>query len=333
MSQLLTLSVVQLAPITATNLPVPMHARLRVIIISPLDQQPFVAQHFRHTPRWCCLFTPGQGTSAKAWEACMKHTVRNIFSAALKPAGAVQKPTAVAVAAQRNLLIVGSTGHIATYDVATTVRQALVALPGGHTPRLMQLTPSGNHLLVACSEWTIYHVALKTMKPALILSLKDTKKRPLESPLMAFMGAFPDTSRVPVLFVTNRLKDSVRAAYLAPSVTAEATNDGGGEGGAAAASGGAGKGGKTKSSTDQHVKLPLEKGKGAMALASNPFGPVLYVLTVNGELQLYQHVQGGTALQPLHQFTSAYAVFPASRQRLLPILRVQTAIAVRCRIT
>ena len=217
----------------------------------------------------------------------------------------VQRPTAVAVAPARNLLVVGSAGHIATFDAATTVRQALVPIPGGHTPRLIQVTPSGNHLLIACAEWVIYHISLKTMKPALLLSLKDVKKRPLDNPLMCFMAAFPGSKRVPVLFVTNKLKDSVRATYLASVVAAEA-GDGDAAGTSAAApppkeaTGVKGKG------VEQNIKLPLEKNKGAVALAAHPYAPILYVLTVNGELQVYQHVQGANALTPLQQFTSAH---------------------------
>ena len=191
-------------------------------------------------------------------------------------------------------MVVGSVGHVALYDASTTLRLALIPLPGGHTPRLLQMTPSGNHVLIACAEWTIYHLPLKNPKPALVLSLAKVKKKPLDSPLMAFMGAFPDTNRVPVLFVTNRLKDSIRSVYLANRVPPENAKPSTGR--AAAAS----------KDVEPGSKLPLEAGKGAVAMAAHPLAPVLYVLTVNGELQMYQHVQGSASLQPLFQFTSAH---------------------------
>jgi hypothetical protein len=178
-------------------------------------------------------------------------------------------------------------------------------MPGGHTPRLIFLTPSGNHLLIACAEWTVYHLAVKAVKPVLVLSLTNVKKRPLDSPLMTFMGAFPDTNRVPVLFITNKLKDSIRSVYLAAVVSDEKVTEAqppAGKGAAPAAGKGLSKSGKE---LEPGNKLPLEKGKGAVALASHPFAPILYVLTVNGELQLFQHIQGAATLQPLFQFTSS----------------------------
>jgi hypothetical protein len=201
---------------------------------------------------------------------------------------------------QKNSIAVGSAGHIAVFDATTAIRQSLTPIPNGHTPSLIHLTPSGNHLLIACVEWSIYHLPLKSGKPALILSLATQKKHPLENPLLSFMPAYPGTNRVPLLLVTNRLKDSVRTAYLANVVQPEKGAPAPTEKGAKSAPSKSGK------ELEPGAKLMLEKGKGAVALAAHPYAPILYVLTVNGELQMYQHVQGAPALVPLHQFTSAH---------------------------
>ena len=203
----------------------------------------------------------------------------------------------MAVIPQRNLIAIGSTGQVAVYDATTALRQSLTPIPQGHTPRLMQLTPSGQHLLLACAEWSVYHLPLKSVKPALLLSLAAQKKRPLDAPLMCFMPAYPSTNRVPLLFVTNRLKDSVRTAYLGKTSQAEK--------GAPPPAEGAKAPSKSGKELEAGAKLMLEKGKGAVALAAHPFAPVLYVLSVNGELQMYRHVHGAPGLTPLHQFTSA----------------------------
>jgi hypothetical protein len=224
------------------------------------------------------------------------------LESAAYPTHCVQRPTAVAVVPQKNTIAVGSAGHIAVFDATTAIRQSLTPIPNGHTPSLIHLTPSGNHFLIACVEWTVYHLPLKSGKPAPLLSLATKKKSSLENPLLCFMSAYPGTNRVPLLVVTNRLKDSVRTAYLAnvvqPEKGAPATTE---------------KGAKTAPSKsgkefEPGAKLMLEKGKGAVALSTHPYAPILYVLTVNGELQMFQHVQGAPALVPLFQFTSTVSL-------------------------
>jgi hypothetical protein len=202
---------------------------------------------------------------------------------------ALQRPTATAAIPEKNLLVVGSPGHIAVFDLTTNLRQSLTAIPNGHTPKLLQVAPSKASVFVACSEWTVYIHSLKSSRPVCLISLIGVKKGPLANPIMAFMSA----SQSPALFVTDMLKESVRVAYTKLPA------------------------GESKSKLSKELspgfKLNLEKGKGAVALTAHPYAPVLMVLTSNGELQLYSHRFGGAVLEPIVQFTSA-----PSAPRLLP---------------
>jgi hypothetical protein len=195
----------------------------------------------------------------------------------------MQRPSAVAVIPGKQTIIIGAPGHIATYDAVTNVRHSQFVIPKNHTPRLIQVLPSKTDVAVVCAEWTIYIQSLRPTKPSLIMDLSGVKKKPLMDPVLCYLPASSSASRLAVVLVAAALKDSIRSAYLLQQSSDKA---------------------KGMKELQPGFKLSLEKGKGVMAMASHPYAPIINVLTVNGELQLYQHTQGAPALTPLFQFTS-----------------------------
>jgi hypothetical protein len=202
----------------------------------------------------------------------------------------LQRPTAVTAIPERNLLVVGSPGHLTTYDAVNSVKHAQFSIPKNHTPRLLHVLPSKADVVIVCLEWTVYVQPLRPSKSALVMDLSGVKKKPLTDPLLTSMLGSSSAGRFPVLFVASVLKDSIRSAYLLPT---------------------AGETGKVAKEMQPGFKLPLDKGKGIVALTSHPFTPILTVLTVNGELQLYQHTQGAPTLTPIVQYTSEMLPLPA----------------------
>jgi hypothetical protein len=201
----------------------------------------------------------------------------------------LQRPTAVTAIPERNLLVVGSPGHLTTYDAVNSVKHAQFSIPKNHTPRLLHVLPSKADVVIVCLEWTVYVQPLRPSKSALVMDLSGVKKKPLTDPLLTSMLGSSSAGRFPVLFVASVLKDSIRSAYLLPT---------------------AGETGKVAKEMQPGFKLPLDKGKGIVALTSHPFTPILTVLTVNGELQLYQHTQGAPTLTPIVQYTSEMLPLP-----------------------
>ena len=195
----------------------------------------------------------------------------------------LQRPSAVTAIPERNLLVVGSPGHLATYDAVNSVRHAQFVIPKNHTPRMLHVLPSKAEVVIVCLEWTVYVQPLRPSKSAMVMDLSGVKKKPLTDPLLTSILGSSSSGRLPVLFVASAGKDSIRSAYLLPV---------------------SGDKGKVTKELQPGFKLPLDKGKGIVALTSHPFAPVLTVLTVNGELQLYQHTQGAPTLTPIVQYTS-----------------------------
>lgn len=210
--------------------------------------------------------------------------------------------TAMTVSSERSLLFCGSKGQIAVFDTVTSARQHLIPIPLGYTPTLLQILPGGTRLAIVCGEWAIYIHSLDVLKTTSVMNLGGTKKSRLVRPVLASisMGVSGGAHPTQVLFVANVGKDSVRTIHVGLRPDKDKA--------------------KLPKELTPGFKLPLQKGKGVVALVAHPFAPSITILTANGELQGYDYVN--SALLSTFQYSSAC---PLSHHSLASLCHITLA--------
>lgn len=197
----------------------------------------------------------------------------------------MQIVTAVAVSSERSLLFAASKGQIAVFDSVTAARQHIIPIPGVFTPTLLQILPGGNRLAIVCGEWAVYLHSLDALKTTAVLNLSATKKSRLTRPvLVSISAALPGSNHaLQILFVANVGKDSLRTVHVGLRPDKDKS--------------------KLPKELTPGFKVPLQKGKGVVALAAHPFAPSITILAGNGELQGYDWVN--STLVSTFQYSSA----------------------------